>query len=97
MKVNIYSIYDTASKLYARPFMLAADGQAVRAVTDIANDAEHEIGRHPHDYILFRIGMFDEEKGELIPEIPQRLANCWELVTYKVDKAAQAAVLEETH
>jgi hypothetical protein len=41
--------------------------------------------------------MFDEESGELIPENPQRLANCWELVSYKVDKAAQAAVLEETH
>lgn len=80
MKINLYSVFDTASKLYARPFFLQSDAQAVRALTDVVADGEHEIGKHPEDYILFRIGMFDEEKGELIPEHPQRLANCWELV-----------------
>lgn len=68
MKQNIYSIFDTAAGVYLRPFFLPSDGQAVRMFCDLAADKEHEIGKHPEDYSLCRIGMFDDNNAEVTDE-----------------------------
>ena len=65
MKLNAYTIYDVASGVYMRPFFTQADGQATRSFCDIANDENHEIGKHPGDYTLYRIGNFNEREGTL--------------------------------
>ena len=65
MKLNAYTIYDVASGIYMRPFFTQADGQAKRSFADISNDENHEIGKHPEDYTLYRIGNFDERGGEI--------------------------------
>lgn len=65
MRLNIYAIYDKAVNAYMRPFFLQADGQAMRAFGDMANDKDHDIGRHPEDFSLFRIGSFDDNSGEI--------------------------------
>lgn len=87
MRLNVYAIYDTASKAYMRPFFLQSDGQAVRMFTDIAQDADHEIGKHPEDYSLFRIGTYDDQKGRLHPEDRECLATALELVALAKEKA----------
>lgn len=96
MKLNIYTIFDTASGAYMRPFFLQSDGQAIRSFTDIATDADHEIGRHPEDYTLFRIGIYDDNRGELIPEVKESLATALEVVakTRMVDKDKQESLLK---
>ena len=81
MKLNAYSIYDTASGVYMRPFFTSADGQAMRSFKDISTDASHEIGKHPEDYSLWRIGLFDDNKGTLTPENPECLATALEMVS----------------
>ncbi len=68
MKFNVYSIYDTASGLYSRPFFTQSDGEAVRSFQDIATDETHPVGKHPEDYSLFRIGLFDDGCGLLTNE-----------------------------
>ena len=65
MKLNAYTIYDVASGVYMRPFFSQADGQAIRGFKDIATDADHEIGKHPEDYKLFRIGAFNDNTGKM--------------------------------
>lgn len=80
MRLTMYSIFDTASKSYMRPFFCAADGEAMRLFADIVNDGEHPVGKHPEDYSVFRIGMFDDNKGSLHPEDPECLAVGLELV-----------------
>jgi len=80
MKMNAYSIFDSASGIYQRPFFMPADGQATRAFKDISCDADHEIGKHPEDYSLWRVGIFDDNKGQLIPEDRECLATALELV-----------------
>ena len=55
MRLNVYTIFDSASSAYMRPFFMSSDGQALRSFTDISQDAEHEVGKHPEDYSLFRI------------------------------------------
>lgn len=80
MRLNFYSIYDVASQAYMRPFLMQSDGQALRTFTDIATDKEHEIGKHPEDYSLHRVGTFDERKGKINGEIPECLATALEVV-----------------
>lgn len=80
MRLNVYSIYDTAAGAYARPFFMQSDGQAMRAFVDIAGDKEHEIGRHPEDYSLFRLATFDDTKGVFHPEAPECLSTGLEAV-----------------
>lgn len=80
MKMNIYSIYDQASVAYMRPFFAHSDGQALRSFNDISLDAEHEIGKHPEDYSLHRIGTFDDQNASINPENPTTLATALELV-----------------
>ena len=80
MRLNIYTIFDQASGAYMRPFYAQSDGQALRSFTDIAQDADHEIGKHPEDYSLFRIGTYDDNKGELHPEDKECMATALEVV-----------------
>lgn len=63
MIFKVYSIYDTAAAVYRRPFCASADGEAMRVFYDMSIDAEHEVGKHPEDYSLFRIAKFDDNKG----------------------------------
>lgn len=68
MKLNVYSIFDSASAIYDRPFFMNSDAQAVRSFTDVCGDADHPIGQHPEDYSLVRIGIFDNNNGKLSVE-----------------------------
>jgi len=81
MKLNIYSIFDTASGLYSRPFFTQSDAEAMRSFSDIAEDAEHPIGKHPEDYSLFRIGVFDDTNGHFVDENNECLVTALETVS----------------
>ena len=87
MRLNVYTIFDSASAAYMRPFFLQSDGQAMRSFTDIAQNADHEIGKHPEDYSLYRIGTYDDQKGELHPEDRECLATAEEVVAMAKAKA----------
>ncbi len=65
MKFNIYSIYDTATGLYSRPFYDMADAAAMRSFSDIATGTEHPISEHPEDYTLQRLGTFDDTTAKI--------------------------------
>lgn len=80
MKQNIYSIFDAAAGVYNVPFFQNNDALALRAFSDLANDQDTTIGRHPNDYTLYRIGTFNIETGLVEAENPASLANAGGLV-----------------
>lgn len=83
MKTNAYSIYDRKTLTYHLPFFQTTDGAAVRAFVDLCNDKDTGPGRHPVDYVLFRIGTYDDQLGLMVAETP--------LVHIKDGSAAVAA------
>lgn len=95
MKINIYTIFDSASGAYMRPFFAQSDGQATRSFGDIARDENHEIGKHPEDYSLYRVGIFDDNKAEITPEDKTCLATAMELIA--IQKADQKPQLKEVN
>lgn len=78
---RIFSVYDTKSEAYLQPFFMSTSGQAIRAITDCANDPNHQFGRHPADYTLFDLGQFDDNHATWdLKETPVALVKCLELL-----------------
>ncbi|QCQ84904.1 nonstructural protein [Blackfly microvirus SF02] len=70
MKLRGYSVYDRKALQYHPPFFASTDGAAVRSFSDLANDPETQVGRHPGDYTLYFVGEYDDQKGHMIPMDP---------------------------
>lgn len=70
MKVYAYCIYDRKATIYHPPFYQPADGAAVRVLSDLANDATTHIGRHPGDYVLYCVGIFDDSNASFMAHSP---------------------------
>lgn len=80
MKVSLYAVFDRASGIYDGPHPGSADGQMIRNFTDMANNEEHPIGKHPADYTLFRVGTWNDGTGEVTDEVSEKLINGLEAV-----------------
>lgn len=61
--LEIFTVYDCKAEVYNRPLFARSTQEAIRMFTDAANNKDGEVGRHPEDYTLFRIGRYSEEKG----------------------------------
>jgi len=66
MIVKVFSIFDAAAAVYRQPFYASADGEAMRVFYDLSISADHEIGRHPEDFSLWRVAKYDDNKGTFI-------------------------------
>lgn len=71
----ICAVYDSAANAYGQPFFVPAVGLATRSFIDEVNREapDNTVYVHPDDYTLFRIGAFDDETGQLVPEKPTSL------------------------
>lgn len=61
MIFNMYVIYDVKASVYNRPFYLINDAVAARVAIDLTKDAASDISRHPEDFIMFKLGTFDDQ------------------------------------
>lgn len=64
MKI-VTAIYDNvAESLVGQVLMLHAhEAAAIRMFRDILSNKDSDIGRHPHDYDLFQLGIIHDEAG----------------------------------
>lgn len=69
MKHVVYSVYDRAAQFYGRPFFVVAAGQATRSFRDEVNRSDSEFGKHPDDYDLWQLGLFDDVSGFFEPAV----------------------------
>lgn len=72
MQTFAYSVYDNKALVYGLPFFGVTDGFAVRAFTELANDLNTTVGRHPSDFSLFCVGSYEDQTGALVPLSPLR-------------------------
>lgn len=70
MMLSAYSIFDNKALVYHPPFFAPTDGSAVRSLSDLVSDTNTNVGRHPADFVLYCIGHYDDNKGQLIPAVP---------------------------
>lgn len=79
MKYIICSIYDRATEAYMRPMFFQTEGQATRMLTDELMRPDSELGQHPEDYALFKIGEFTDHDGKIEEQTPTCIARMHEL------------------
>lgn len=64
MKTKLYQIYDRVAEQVVGPIMAGSrDGAAIRNFTEVLQDKNTELGKHPMDYELRHIGEQDLESG----------------------------------
>jgi hypothetical protein len=66
--LKVFSIYDEKAEAYLPPFFLPTTAMATRVFADCVNSETHQFGANPHDYTLFELGQFDDERGDLLPQ-----------------------------
>ena len=63
--MKMFCVYDIKAEAYLTPFFMMNDKVAMRAFGDTANDPEHMFNKHPTDYALMEIGVYDEDTGKV--------------------------------
>ena len=67
----MFPSHDPGTGAYMRPFNAQSDGQAHRLFYDLCLDEQSEIAKHPKDYSLHNIGIWDDNKGTLTGQTPE--------------------------
>ena len=80
MNQIIFTVRDSKAAAYLPPFFMFNEAMAIRAIQDAVNDEKHQFHLHPEDYHLFRIGVFDDDTGEITPEAPTVVVGAMDLV-----------------
>lgn len=65
MQHKIFSIYDQKAHAYLPPWVQHRTEMAERAFADCCNSPEHQFGKHPEDYTLIQLGLFDDSTGQI--------------------------------
>lgn len=60
-----YSLLDTKTGHYSTPFFFNHRGHALRAAAELAGDMKTTVARHPADFTLCEVGIFDDQTGQL--------------------------------
>lgn len=74
-KAFVVAVFDSAMNAFAAPVFVASKGVAVRSFGDEVNrNAENNaLNRHPEDYALYVLAVFDEENGKFEENAPTLL------------------------
>jgi len=65
MVFNVYSVFDEKALVFAPPFLMVHDGEALRAFGDAVGDPKSKLAAHPGDFKLFRLGTFNDVTGKM--------------------------------
>jgi hypothetical protein len=69
MILNMYCIYDLKALTHSVPFCTNFDATAMRHISDtMRRDSGGIYSSHPADFVLRRVGLFDDQTGEIVPE-----------------------------
>lgn len=69
------AIKDRALDAYMRPFFAHSVGQAVRMFQDEINNNQGEMHKHPDDYDLYHLGLWDDKTATFAAcEAPEQVA-----------------------
>lgn len=60
---NIYSVFDLKGETFSQPYFAVTDGVAMRLFGDACLDPETPLGRHPEDFSLYRVGVWNCDNG----------------------------------
>lgn len=81
MKVSLYAVFDSASRVYDGPVAAQTDEVALRNFGNMAGNTSNAIGLNPECFSLWKVGEWDDGIGEVIPCTPECLAKAIDLAS----------------
>jgi len=58
--MKLFTVYDSKTESYGKPFCMLTKGEALRGFADVANDPQTQICKYPADFTLFELGDWDD-------------------------------------
>lgn len=68
MKQQLFTVYDNKARAYQQIFMAPTLAAGMRAFSDVVQDPNTSLAKHPADYTLVQVGEFNENSGILTPK-----------------------------
>lgn len=68
MKTNIYAFRDTKIG-FMQPFLQQNEAVAMRTLKMAVNDEHSQIRNMAEDIQLYQLGTYDDDTGEIVPEV----------------------------
>lgn len=92
MKLLIFAVRDRATDQYGTPMFLISSGHAVRSFSDEINrpDKDSLLYRHPEDYELFALGVFDTDTAQFETYAPRSVCTGSAVVVREDSKGGPA-------
>lgn len=66
MILEVYSIRDAKAEYFNTPFFQKTKGEAIRNFSNAVNDEKTQLNQHPEDFDLWKIGQWDDQKGQIV-------------------------------
>lgn len=83
MKLYLVALHDTRAEEFSPPMCTHTLGTAERLLTDIANNPESPVHKHPEDYQLLHVGYFDTATGEVEATHPRMICTASQVTAQK--------------
>lgn len=82
MKLQLIAIYDRKAQEYTPPQCYPTLGVAERGFTDAVNNTDSHLHKHPEDYSMMVLGIYDSETGrfETRPEGPLHMCDATQVL-----------------
>lgn len=81
---TIFTLRDKKAAAFSPIFVHPTIGLAEREITDLANNPDSTLHKHPDDYTLFAIGQYDDALAQLKSyDQPQFIAEVADLIPKK--------------
>lgn len=62
-RLHVLAVRDAALQAFGAPFFVPAVGVGSRSFVDEVNNPESVFNKHPDDYELFELAVYDQESG----------------------------------
>ena len=80
MITMMFSVFDSKAAVFGTPFFMQREAAAIRAFSDLANDPQTMVGKHPEDFALFHVGDFDDDTAGFNSVKPRNLVTAASMV-----------------
>lgn len=64
---KLYAVRDVKSESYGPPMQAPKDGIAIRGFGEGCSDPRSDLNKYPTDYMLYELGEYDPNSGQIMP------------------------------
>lgn len=95
--MKLFAVRDVKADAFGAPHSIATKGLALRGFADTCADERSEFAKYPDDYMLYEIGTYDPNSGQLESHrLPELVASARSIVDQlKLAKQPKAEVVSE--